>query len=416
VVQTHTPPNGAFRGFGVPQTLFAIESQMERIAAELRIDPLELRRKNALRLGDVLPTGQRLTSSVSAREVLDAVAARSGYARKRIEYAADKGVRRRGIGLSLAFHGAGFTGSGEVKLKPRAGVELTERGARVLSVSTDIGQGTITVFSQMAAEALGLSLDDVEVAENDTSRVPDSGPTVASRTVMVVGGTITKASQAMARILKTWVAEVHGVPPSDVVCEGGIFSAQGRALAPFAAIAKRYLSERGPLVVIENYRHPPDVHFDDATYRGDAYPCYGWAATAVEVEVDLDTYEVSLLEVATATDVGRAIHPVLAEGQVEGGTVQALGYALLEEHFWSEGKLLNTRMQNYLIPTSLDVPRMQTTLLENPYPQGPYGAKGLGELPMDGPAPAVVAAVLHATGKLVPELPLSPDRMMRVLP
>src|SRR5712692_8972887 len=275
VVQTHTPPNGAFRGFGVPQTLFAIESHMERIAAELRIDPLELRRKNALRLGDVLPTGQRLTSSVSAREVLDAVAARSGYGRKRIEYAADKGVRRRGIGLSLAFHGAGFTGSGEVKLKPRAGVELTERGARVLSVSTDIGQGTITVFSQMAAEALGLPLDDVEVAENDTSRVPDSGPTVASRTVMVVGGTIAKAAQAMARILQTYVAEAHGVQASDVVCERGIFAAQGKALAPFAAIAKRYLSERGPLVVIENYRHPPDVHFDDATYRGDAYPCYG---------------------------------------------------------------------------------------------------------------------------------------------
>jgi CO/xanthine dehydrogenase Mo-binding subunit len=415
VVQTHTPPNGAFRGFGVPQTLFAIESHMERIAAELRIDPLELRRKNALRLGDVLPTGQTLKSSVSAREVLDAVAAKSGYARKRKEYAADEGVRRRGIGLSLAFHGAGFTGSGEVKLKPRAGVELTARGARVLSVSTDIGQGTITVFSQMAADALGLPLDDVEVAENDTSRVPDSGPTVASRTIMVVGGTITKAAQAMARILQSYVAEVHGVQAAEVSCERGIFSAQGRALAPFAAIAKRYLSERGPLTVIEDYRHPPDVHFDDVAYRGDAYPCYGWAATAVEVEVDLDTYEVSLLDVATATDVGRAIHPVLAEGQVEGGTVQALGYALLEEHVWSQGKLLNTRMQNYLIPTALDVPRMQTTLLENPYPQGPYGAKGIGELPMDGPAPAVVAAVLHATGKLVPELPLSPDRVMRAI-
>lgn len=418
VVQTHTPPNGAFRGFGVPQTMFAVESHMERIAAELGIDPLELRRKNALRIGDELPTGQKLASSVSAREVLDAVAARSGYAEKRARYAAEPGPLRRGIGISLAFHGAGFTGSGEVKLAARAGVELTERGARVLSISTDIGQGTITVFSQMAADALGLPLEDVEVAENDTSRMPDSGPTVASRTTMVVGGTILRAAQAMARVLQAYVAQAHGVAAEDVTCQGGVFFAQGRALAPFAAVAKRHLAERGPLAVVEEYRHPPGIRFDDFAYRGDAYPCYGWAATAVEVAVDPDTYEVSLLEVATATDAGRAIHPVLAEGQIEGGTVQALGYALLEEHFWSgEGRLLNTRMQNYLIPTALDVPRLQTTLLENPYPQGPYGAKGLGELPMDGPAPAVVAAVLHATGKLLAELPLSPDRVMRaVLP
>src|SRR5207237_533942 len=311
------------------------------------IDPLDLRRKNALQLGGELPTGQRLVSSVSAREVLDVVAARSDYARKRKEYPDASGIKKRGIGISLAFHGAGFTGSGEVKLKPRAGVELTEHGARVLSVSTDIGQGAITVFSQMAADALGLPLDDVEVAENDTSKVPDSGPTVASRTTMVVGGTITKAALAMARILQSYVAEVHDVP-----------------------------AEEG---------------------------------------VDVDTNEVSRLDVSTATDVGRAIHPVLAEGQVEGGTVQALGYALLEEHVWSKGRLLNTRMQNYVIPTALDVPRLHTTLLENPYPQGPYGAKGLGELPMDGPAPAVVGAVLHAIGKLIPDLPLSPDRIMRAV-
>lgn len=412
VVQTNTPPNGAFRGFGVPQTLFAIESHMERIASELRIDPLELRRKNALRVGDVLPTGQKLTSSVSAREVLDAVAARSDYARKRS--APRSGAhKRRGIGVSLAFHGAGFTGSGEVKLKARAGVELTGRGARVLSVATDIGQGTITVFAQMAADALGLPLDAVEVAEPDTSRVPDSGPTVASRTVMVVGGTVTCAAQAMARVLAAYVAETFSA--RDAICRDGIFYSGGAPVAPFAAVAKRYLQERGPLSVIESYRHPPGIEWDDEAYRGDAYPCYGWAATAVEVEVDLDTYEVSLLEVTTAADVGRAIHPVLAEGQVEGGTVQALGYALLEEHVYEKGLLLNTRMQNYLIPTALDVPRMKTVLLENPYPPGPYGAKGVGELPMDGPAPAVVAAVLHATGALVPELPLSPDRVMRAL-
>ncbi len=415
VVMTHTPPNGAFRGFGVPQTMFAVETQMEKIAHELGMDPLELRRKNALQLGDVLPTGQKLTSSVSAREVLDAAAARSDYARKRAAYSRLNDVhKRRGIGLSLALHGAGFTGSGEVKLKARAGVELTERGARVLSISTDIGQGTITAFAQMAADALGIPVDDVEVADPDTSRMPDSGPTVASRTIMVVGGTVTKAAQAMARILQSFAAETWGA--STVECVSGVFRAGGRALAPFAAVARRYLAERGPLVCIEQYQHPPGIEWDDKAFRGDAYPCYAWAACAVEVEVDLDTYEVSLLDVLQVADAGKAVHPVLAEGQVEGGTVQALGYALLEEHFWSaKGQLLNTRMQNYLIPTALDVPVVRTVLLENPYPSGPYGAKGLGELPMDGPAPAVAAAVLHAIGRLVPELPLSPDRVMRAL-
>jgi CO/xanthine dehydrogenase Mo-binding subunit len=415
VVRTHTPPNGAFRGFGVPQTIFAIEAQMEKVAHELGIDPLELRRKNALRMGDVLPTGQKLEQGVSAREVLDAVAAHSDFASKRAEYAPQNGSKRRGIGISLALHGAGFTGSGEARLKARAGIELTERGARVLSVSTDIGQGTTTIFAQMAADALGLPLDDVEVAEPDTSRVPDSGPTVASRTTMVVGGTVVKAARALGVILQGHAAKLHGVPASEVECRQGVFRARGRALAPFAAIARRYLEEHGPLVCIEQYRPPPGIEWDDQTYRGDAYPCYAWAATVVEVEVDLDTFEVALLDVVQAAEIGKAIHPVLAEGQIEGGTVQALGYALLEEHVWSHGRILNTRMQNYLIPTSLDVPSVHTLLLENPYPPGPYGAKGMGELPMNGPAPAVAAAVLHATGKLVSELPISPDRLMRAL-
>ena len=412
VVQTHTPPNGAFRGFGVPQTLFGCEAQVEKIAFELGLDPLAVRRRNALVVGDVLPTGQVLTESVSALPVLDAVAARSGYAAKRAALPSG-GRKRRGIGVSLALHGAGFTGSGEAKLKSRAGVELTATGARVLSASTDIGQGTITIFSQLAAEALGLPLSAVEVAANDTSRVPDSGPTVASRTTMVVGGTVMRAAEAMARVLQQYAGEVHGV--SGVECRGGFFSARGQPLAPYEAIAGRYLAERGPLVCIEQYEMPPGVQWDDATYRGSAYPCYAWAATSVELEVDLDTFEIKLLEVITASEIGKAIHPVLAEGQIEGGTVQALGYALLEEHIYLEGRLLNTRMQNYLIPTALDVPPMTTLLLENGYSLGPHGAKGLGELPMDGPAPAVAAAVLHAIGRLIPDLPISPERVMRAL-
>ena len=424
VVQTHTIPNGAFRGFGVPQTIFAIESHVEKIAHEMGLDPLAVRRKNCFVLGDVTPTGQVLRWSVSARESLDAVAELSRFDEKRAAFAQARidhphARKVRGIGMSLAHHGAGFTGSGEDKLKARAGVELTATGARVLAISTDIGQGTNTIFAQMAAEPLGLPMSAVEVAQPDTSKVPDSGPTVASRTLMVVGGTVAKAARAMASQLASFVAERHGVPADEVVCTGGVFThaAPGQApreLAAFAEIAAARLSQ-GPLVCIEQYKHPAGIHFDDETYAGDAYPCFGWAATAVEVTVDLDTCEITLDRVTTANDIGAAVNPVLAAGQIEGGTVQALGYALLEEHHWKNGHILNTRMQNYLIPTSLDAPHIDTIIIENPYPHGPWGAKGLGELPMDGPAPAVLAAVLHATGQLVPVLPITPERLMNAI-
>jgi CO/xanthine dehydrogenase Mo-binding subunit len=416
VVATHTPPNGAFRGFGAPQTLYAVELHMERIAAELGIDPLELRRRNLLRPGDITATGQRLVDSVGAEEVLEQVAARSAFSKRRKELSApDKDGKRRGIGLSLVLHGAGFTGSGEAKLKARAGVELTRTGCRVLSASTEIGQGTVTVFAQMAAEALGVPLADVEVEVPDTSKVPDSGPTVASRTCMVVGGTVARAAQALGRALCGYVAEIHRVPAERVRLHHGVFADGERAIAPFAAVAGRYLAERGPLRVIEQYAPPPGIVWDDDTYRGDAYPVYAWAATSVEVEVDPDSYEVRVTRVITAQDVGKAIHPVLCAGQVEGGTVQALGWALLEEAVMKDGRIQNDRLQSYIIPTALDSPPIETVLVEKAYPQGPYGAKGVGELPMDGPAPAVAAAVLHATGALVPELPLSPERLMGAL-
>ncbi len=416
VVATNTPPNGAFRGFGVPQTIFAMETHMEKIAAELGMDPFELRRKNAYLLGDETPTGQKLKWSVAAQEVLEAAAARSQYAQKRARFAQQKsGRKRRGIGLSLALHGAGFTGGGEVKLKSRAGVELTPRGARVLSISTDIGQGTITIFAQMAAEALGISIDDVEVALPDSSRMPDSGPTVASRTCMVVGGTIAKAAEEMARILRAYAAALHQVSEKEVTCRGGVFYVGRRALASFGQVAEAYLREHRALQLIEQYAQPPGIEWDEQSYRGDAYVCFAWSGTAVEVAVDLDTGEVQVERVVQACDIGKAIHPILCEGQVEGGVVQALGYALLEELVFKDGRPQNTRMQNYVIPTSLDAPRIESILIENPYPHGPHGAKGLGELPMDGPAPAVAAAILNATGVLVPELPITPDRLLHLL-
>ena len=413
-VATNTPPNGAFRGFGAPQTQFAMESHMDRVAAELGLDPLELRRRNAVVPGDVTPTGQVLRESVSAIEVLDRTAERAGWASKRRRYqrenaAAERAERagrfapggrrlRRGIGLALGWHGAGFTGDGEVRLQSVAALELTPEGRpRVLAANAEIGQGAITVFTQMVAERLGVAPAFVLVETPDTDRVPNSGPTVASRTTMVVGGLLEQCARAMRERLELF---------AERALDGG---------ADFQRVARRFLAGRGPLRVERRYQRPPHIVWDEDTYRGDAYPCFSYGAIAVEVEADLDTGEVRVIKVTTAQDVGRAIHPLLCAGQIEGGTLQGLGYALLEEVRWKDGRVWNHQLTNYIIPTAVDAPPFDVVIVENPYSGGPFGAKGVGELPMDLPAGAVVAAVAHATGARVDEIPITPERLLRAL-
>ncbi|HKQ75878.1 MAG TPA: xanthine dehydrogenase family protein molybdopterin-binding subunit [Blastocatellia bacterium] len=414
-VATNTPPNGAFRGFGAPQVTFAYEMQMEKLAAELGIDPLELRRINMLREGDITATGQRLTWSVGSEDVLNAAVERSGFIEKRREITQNNhGSKRRGIGLSFFFHGAGFTGSGEAKMKAQAGVEITPEGrARILSGSTEIGQGTRTIFCQIVADELGIGYDDVEIEEPDTSRVPDSGPTVASRTCMVVGRVIQLAAREAKEKLLQFVAERFG--ESDVKLIEGWFTSDVKRLASFDETASEYVKLRGELRAYARYASPPGIEWDDDSYTGDAYPVFSYGAEVAEVEVDLDTYEVTATKITTAQDIGRAIHPILAAGQIEGGTLQAVGYGLFEELVWKSGRVVNNRLTNYIIPTSLDAPDMDTIIVEKEYPHGPFGAKGVGELPMDGAAPAIAAAIFNATGALVTEIPVTPERLLEAL-
>lgn len=393
-VATNTPPNGAFRGFGAPQTIFAIERHLDEIAKELGLDPLELRKKNLLEIGSVMPTGQVLKSSVGVRECVAAAEQQSGYQekRKRIGIANAGSSRKvRGIGASVFLHGGGFTGSGEERLKGIVAVDLLPGGRlRVRSSSTEMGQGTETVFRQIAAEGAGVPFERVEVAVPVTGVVPDSGPTVASRTVMVVGGLVDKAARDLGDRVRREIEEGGG---------------------DFAAAGDRILQRDGSLVCSKQYVPPPGVSFDDNTYKGVAYGAYAWACDVVEVEVDLDTCEVKVVGVWSATDVGRAVHPVLCAGQLEGGTLQAIGWALWEELLWKDGRIINPRMTSYIVPTSLDAPPMTTTLIEEPYEHGPGGAKGIGELPMDGGAPAVAAAIEHATGLSFQSIPITPERI-----
>ena len=417
-VATNTPPNGAFRGFGAPQVAFAYEMQMEKIAATLGLDPLDVRRINMVREGDVTATGQRLGWSVGSEDVLNCTVERSRYTEKRRRETRSANAsgenKAYGIGLSFFFHGAGFTGSGEAKMEAEAGVEVTRDGrVRILSGSTEIGQGTRTIFCQIVGDEMGVSLDDVELEEPDTSRVPDSGPTVASRTCMVVGRVVQLAAREVRDKLLHFAAEFCGEP--DLKLVESCFVANHKRLATLAEVAREYAVQRGELRCYARYASPPGIVWNDDTYTGDAYPVYSWGADVAEVEVDLDTYEVAVLKITTAQDLGRAIHPLLAAGQIEGGTLQAVGYGLLEEVVWDKGRIVNNRLTDYIIPTSLDAPDIETIIVEKPYPHGPFGAKGVGELPIDGGAPAIAAAVLNATGVFLPEIPITPERLQKAM-
>src|SRR5436309_10103991 len=368
-VATNTPPNGAFRGFGAPQSLFAAELMVEHVAERLGMSSVDLRRKWMLRVGDTTATGQKLTESVGSELVLDAALKAASTVQPSTRLTV-----RRGRGPSLVSHGSGFTGSGDKKLQGTIALEALVDGTfRILTASTEIGQGTKTIFCQLAADALGVGLDKVILAPQDTSLVPDSGPTVASRTAMIVGRLVQYAA---------------------------------------SEIKDRLRREPPPLRVEKTYIQPDSIHWDETTYRGDAYPVYAWACTIADVDVDTTTGEVRVTDLVTAVDCGKALHPVMAEGQIEGGSLQAVGWATIEEIKMKDGGYQNDRLATYLIPTALDAPRIRTILVENPYSGGPFGAKGIGELPMDGPAPAIIAAIHDATGVWLDEVPATPEKVL----
>jgi CO/xanthine dehydrogenase Mo-binding subunit len=397
-LKTNVPPNGAFRGFGAPQSIFALERHLDRIARELDMDPVELRRRNFIRTGATLAVGQTVREPVDMAGLLQRAMTLSDYTAKRRTFArGNEGAAvRKGIGLATFMHGAGFTGSGEVQLQSVVTVEGTADGVvRVLAASTEIGQGTNTIFAQIAAETLGLDVEDIEIAQPDTAVVPDSGPTVASRTCMVVGKLVETAAAGVRHTL---------------VDSGYLPSAYTRG--QFRDACERYVARFGDLRASSRYSPPPDVNWDDDSYTGDAYGTYAWAAYVAEVSVDLTTWETHVDDFVAVQEVGRVINPTLAQGQIEGGVAQAIGWALYEDVVWREGRMANAQMTNYIMPTSMDLPPIRVYFEEVPYAGGPGGAKGIGELPMDGAAPAIFNAVAHATGMDPRDLPLTPERLM----
>ncbi|HJQ34777.1 MAG TPA: xanthine dehydrogenase family protein molybdopterin-binding subunit [Pyrinomonadaceae bacterium] len=400
-VATNVPPHGAFRGFGAPQSIFALERHLDKVAAAVRLSPEELRRRNFITKGETTATGQVIREDVDLPGLLDRAFELTDYQEKRERFAREnEGARvKRGIGFASFMHGAGFTGSGEKYLQSIVGCEATAEGrVRVLAASTEIGQGTKTVFAQIAADALGLDYETVEVVQPDTADVPNSGPTVASRTTMIVGKLVESAALQIKETLK-----------------GAGLIGDSYTQDEWARACGEYVRQHGALRTHVQYQQPKDIEWDDEHYRGDAYGAYAWAVYVAEVSVDTLTYEARVEDFVAVQEVGRVIHPVLAAGQIEGGVAQGIGWTLYENVVWREGRMANGQMTNYIIPTSADIPPIRVHFFENPYEGGPGGAKGIGELPMDGPAPAILNAVEHAVGVAFDTVPLTPEALLDAL-
>jgi len=398
---TNAPPHGAFRGFGAPQSLFAMERHMDRIAHTLGLSPVEVRRRNFLQPGQTTATQQIVNEPIDLGKLLDRALRDADYHARKESFARQNlsGSTRKGMGIAAFLHGAGFTGSGERYLGSVVGVEGCADGSvRVLVSSTEFGQGTNTVLSQIAAEALNLPFENVSMAQPDTLDVPNSGPTVASRTVMVVGKLVQSAALGIRQTLISSNLLPEKYSPEE-----------------FQNACKLYVSQHGQFRSWSRYEAPAGIFWDDQKYRGEAYAAFAWAVYIAEITVDLTTYSVSIDDFVALQEVGRVLHPLLARGQIIGGVAQGIGFSLYEKVIWQNGRMQNSQMTNYIMPTSSDLPAIRVFFEELGNVHGAYGAKGIGELPMDGPAPAIVNAVEDALGVAFNSIPLLPEDVMQAL-
>jgi len=367
--RTNSVPCGAFRGFGAPQTIFSMEMFMHNLAERLGEKPLEFKQKHLIQHGHTTATGGKMHSEVKLPEIINKIDKMSNYQDKYGNL-----PRNRGIGISLFLHGCGFTGDGENKIKGK--IVLLKRGEEVIIKvsSTDMGQGAETCLRKIVSHTLGLPMKQIIYRKVDTGRVPDSGPTVASRTVMIVGGLLRSAALEM----------------------------------------KENWNDHQEMEISRIYSHPDYLKWNNATFEGDAYPVYSFGANVVEVEVDPVTLELNIDKLYAVYDVGTIIDEKGLRGQMEGGIMQGLGWATTEVMETDGGQLLQKNMTDYKIPTIQDVPEIQCAFVPNPYEFGPFGAKCAGELPMNGPAPALTAAVSHALSRPIKEIPLRPESLLEV--
>lgn len=418
-VATNTVPCGAFRGFGSPQVIFAHESQMDELARELGMDPLVLRHKNALRVGDETATGQRLTESVGLPEAIGRARELSHWDELQDEVAAfnaQERFRRRGLGASTVMYGVGMGAKAPLLDKAGAYLKLEADGSVTLAVgTTEMGQGAQTVLAQIAAEGLGVPLASVQVAPVDTSRVPDSGPTVASRTTTVQGMAVLDAAEKLRARIVGAAMEMLGCPKV-VPGDGRFHDARDPTRSVSLAEIARWMWAHNWDMAASGWAEARPVDWDAKTGLGNAYFVYAYACHIAEVEVDLLTGETRVTRFWAVHDSGKIVNPETARGQVIGGIAQGIGYALMEELPAEGGRILYPTFTAYHIPTAMDMPdEFVVEFVEASYSGGPFGAKGLGEVPLMASHAAVANAISAATGTRLRAYPATPERVLDLI-
>ncbi len=407
---TNNPPAGAFRGFGAFQAAFAIECLMDRVAEELEIDPIELRRKNALRQGSITNTGQQLRESVGLLECIE----KTAQAVEEITAGEDPFTsrivpgepnKRRAWGFAVTFKNTGL-GEGAPD-NASAEIELLEDGRVETRISSaEIGQGLVTVLQMITAEELNLPLDQVRVYLSDTDLTPDGGPTTASRQTYIAGNAVKFAARTLRESMLATLAEKYNLPPDQIGIEGGKAQVNGEEVS-FAEVGSLMREEGRIPKLVYDYKSPPTTPLGEP---GDKHFAYSFAAQAIEVEVDLETGEVRVIRAVGATDVGKAINPLGLQGQAEGGLIMGIGHALTEEFIVEEGQVFTDHLSRYRMPSIQHVPEeIRVIIVEDPTKEGPYGGKGVGEISTMPVPPAIVNAVHNACGVRLNRIPIDQD-------
>jgi CO/xanthine dehydrogenase Mo-binding subunit len=412
-VYTNNMYTGAMRGFGSPQVNFAIESMMDELAERVGMSPMEIRLRNSFRRGSVTATGQKLDHDVSLREVLQKAAESISFEDKWKKFRdATGGTLRRGVGIACSYRGVSLGAEGVDAAEAVVSVQ-TDGSVIVSSGITDMGQGAGTQMSQIVADVFGIPIGKVLFLNTDTSRVADSGSTVASRGTIMGGAAAKNAAEIVRATLIDVAGGMSGLSPRELAMENGYVvktSDRGR-VASFDEVVAECFAKGRPMHGI-GWQRAPKTTWDEATGQGDAYFTFVYGANAAEVVVDTETGKVEVVDFVSVHDVGRAINRDAVRGQMIGGVAMGLGYGLLEEFMLEDGVPAQLNFDEYLIPTSMDVPPVKTIIVENEDAAGPFGAKSVGEPTNEIAAPAILNAIFNATGRRITELPASLERVL----
>lgn len=410
---TNNVYTGAMRGYGSPQVIFAQESLMDELAQELGIDPLELRLKNIFKNNSITASGQKLDNhEVSLAEVIEKATKAINYKEKYKKYSEPQlGEKRRGIGMAISYRGCSL------------GAEAIDAAGVIVSIQKDgsvfiysglaeNGQGLKTAFSQIVAEELGIEIERINFMEADTLISPDSGSTVASRATLIGGNATLNAARKLKEIIKEFVRNKYKIKEEEIILKDeAIYSSSGEKVSTFDEIASTAFNS-GVFLSSYGWYKAPSISWDEETGQGRPYFTYVYGCQIAEVEVDMGTGEIDVLEMVAAHDVGKAINTANVEGQIYGGVMMGLGYGIMEELETEKGYIKNTNFDEYLIPTAKDMPKITPIIVENPDPNGPYGAKSIGEPTLELGSAAIANAVAQATGRRIRSLPLNLERVL----